>query len=206
MSTIKTTNITHGSNTGTSNLVLDSSGNATVNGNLTVTGTAPGLFSSYAILQHNLSVAYQIPSEDSETRPFNTELDPDGIVSLDTSTGRFTLGAGSYMLKWQEVFFDISDGVDSIRRWTGTTNADADYPDTFDRGIMAHSNLTNPSSATCSGTTRVTVPAGQNYTYALRHHVDDNANSNSGGRNAGLSLGGENHYVYAIMEIYKENS
>ena len=33
MSTIKTTNITHSSNTGTSNLVLDSSGNATVNGN-----------------------------------------------------------------------------------------------------------------------------------------------------------------------------
>ena len=41
MSTIKTTNITHGSNTGTSNLVLDSSGNATVNGNLSVTGNFP---------------------------------------------------------------------------------------------------------------------------------------------------------------------
>ena len=40
MSTIKTTNITHGSNSGTANVVLDSSGNATVNGNLTVTGTA----------------------------------------------------------------------------------------------------------------------------------------------------------------------
>ena len=38
MSTIKTTNITHGSNSGTANVVLDSSGNATVNGNATVTG------------------------------------------------------------------------------------------------------------------------------------------------------------------------
>tara|TARA_B100000287_G_C20550728_1_gene748393 strand:- start:103 stop:717 length:615 start_codon:yes stop_codon:yes gene_type:complete len=40
MSTLKTTNITHESNSGTANVVLDSSGNATVNGNLTVTGTA----------------------------------------------------------------------------------------------------------------------------------------------------------------------
>ena len=38
MSTIKTTNITHGSNSGTANVVLDSSGNATINGNATVTG------------------------------------------------------------------------------------------------------------------------------------------------------------------------
>ena len=43
MSTVKTTNITHGSNTGTSNIVLDSSGNTTLNGNLTVTGTGAGL-------------------------------------------------------------------------------------------------------------------------------------------------------------------
>ena len=39
MSTIKTTNITHGSNSGTANVVLDSSGNTTVSSNLTVTGT-----------------------------------------------------------------------------------------------------------------------------------------------------------------------
>ena len=38
MSTIKTTNITHASNSGTANVVLDSSGNATINGNITGTG------------------------------------------------------------------------------------------------------------------------------------------------------------------------
>lgn len=204
MSTIKTTNITHGSNTGTSNLVLDSSGNATVNGNLTVTGTAPGKFQSYAILQHKLTVAYSIPSNNSETRPFNTKLDPDNIVTLDTSTGRFSLGAGSYMLKWFETFWDVADAIDGIRRWDGSTNIDADYPDTFDRGIVQYGNTTNACSIVLSGTTRTTVPSGQTYTFALRHHVDDSSNANSGGRNPGLSLGGENHYVYAIMEIYKE--
>ena len=45
MSTIKTTNITHGSNSGTSNLVLDSAGNATINGDLSLSAT------------HNLTVA-----------------------------------------------------------------------------------------------------------------------------------------------------
>ena len=39
MSTLRTTNITHESNSGTANVVLDSSGNATINGNLTVTGS-----------------------------------------------------------------------------------------------------------------------------------------------------------------------
>ena len=38
MSTIKTTNITHGSNSGTSNVVLDSSGNVTIAGNTTTSG------------------------------------------------------------------------------------------------------------------------------------------------------------------------
>ena len=204
MSTIKTTNITHGSNTGTSNLVLDSSGNATVNGNLTVTGTGPGKFQSYALLQHKLTVAYSIPNNDSNTRPFNTELDPDNIVTLDTSTGRFSLGAGSYMLRWNEVFYDTQDAIDGIRRWDGSTNIDADYPDTFDRGIVQYSSSTNTSSVVCCGVTRVTVPTGQTYTYALRHHVDDSANTNSGGNNPGLQIGGENHYPYATMEIYKE--
>ena len=43
MSTLKTTNVSHGSNTGTSNIVLDSSGNTTLNGNLTVTGSLQDL-------------------------------------------------------------------------------------------------------------------------------------------------------------------
>tara|TARA_R100001082_G_scaffold108166_1_gene83049 strand:+ start:962 stop:1507 length:546 start_codon:yes stop_codon:yes gene_type:complete len=43
MSTLQVTDLTHVGNTGTSNIVLDSSGNATINGNLTVTGTSPGI-------------------------------------------------------------------------------------------------------------------------------------------------------------------
>ena len=39
MSTVKTTNITHASNSGTANIVLDNSGNVTASGTLTISGT-----------------------------------------------------------------------------------------------------------------------------------------------------------------------
>tara|TARA_R100000152_G_C6615599_1_gene68002 strand:- start:44 stop:574 length:531 start_codon:yes stop_codon:yes gene_type:complete len=44
MSTIKTTNITHGSNSGTANLILDSSGNAKVGGGIYLGGTGSANF------------------------------------------------------------------------------------------------------------------------------------------------------------------
>ena len=44
MSTVKTTNITHGSNSGTANVVLDSSGNATVGGGIYLGGTGSANF------------------------------------------------------------------------------------------------------------------------------------------------------------------
>ena len=44
MSTIKTTNITHGSNSGTANLILDSSGNAQVGGGIYLGGTGSANF------------------------------------------------------------------------------------------------------------------------------------------------------------------
>ena len=210
MSTIKTTNITHGSNTGTSNLVLDSSGNATINGNLTVTGTAPGRLGSYAILLHNVtSGSYQIPNNDTNPRPLNTELDPDGIVSLDTSTGKFTLGAGNYLIKWRETFYDTGDVVSALRRYDGTNYLAANYPQTFDVGMSVYArNNSNAHTCVTNGATRVTVPSGQNYTYVIAHHVDDYTNAGSGGKDPG-TMGVHGIPVYrnfAQVEIYKENN
>lgn len=208
MSTIKTTNITHGSNTGTSNLVLDSSGNATVNGNLTVTGTGPGKFESYAILLHNVQTgAYSVPSNDSNDRPFNTELDPDNIVTLDSSTGRFTLGAGSYFIKWRESFYDCGDVVSALRRHNGSDYVASDYPQTFDVGMSVYSRPDSTAqTVVTNGATRVTVPSGQNYTYVIAHHVDDSSNNGSGGKDPG-NMGVRSIAVYrnfAQLEIYKE--
>lgn len=202
MSTIKTTNITHGSNTGTSNLVLDSSGNATVNGNLTVTGSSPGLFVSYALLAHIATGTYSIPSNNWETRPLTTELDPFSIVTLDTANDRFSLGAGNYMIKWKETFYDQGDAKSTLRKWDGSAYVNADNGDSFDIAINQYSHTTYPTQTTTSGVTRTTVPSGQTYTFAIRHHVDDSSNSGSGGRNTDHTT----NEVHALVEIYKETS
>lgn len=202
MSTIKTTNITHSTNSGTSNIVLDSSGNATVNGNLTVTGTAPGLFSSYALLAHVITANYKVPSENEETRPLNTELDPDNIVTLDTGTGIFTLGVGTYMIKWGEQFYDTYSSVSMFRKWNGAAFVDSEYPDSFD--IVTQSlHATSQDANWIFGTTRVTVSSGTQG-FALRHHVHDNANAGSGGYGAWNHISEITSHQVARVEIFKE--
>ena len=212
MSTLKTTNITHGSNSGTENIVLDSSGNATINGNttitgnttisgnLSVTGTAPGIFASYALLAHIHTANYSVPSNNWETRPLTTELDPFSIVTLDTSNYRFSLGAGDYLIKWRETFYDQGDAKSAFRKWNGSAYVNADYGESFDIAINQYSHTQYPSQVTTTGTTRTTVPSGQTYIFAIRHHVDDSASSSSGGRNTDLTT----NEVHAIIEIYKE--
>jgi len=202
MSTIKTTNITHGSNTGTSNLVLDSSGNATVNGNLTVTGNSPSLFSSYALLAHTITGHYQIPSANEETRPLNTELDPNNIVTLNTGTGIFTLGVGSYMIKWGEMFYDTNVSTSILRKWNGSSFVDSEYPDSFDI-VTAYIHLTSQDGNWIYGTTRVTVSSGTQ-AFAIRHHVHSAGSASSGGYWAGAVISEASSHPVARVEIFKE--
>ena len=83
-------------------LTLDGSGNITVPGNITLSGTATGfpagLNSSYARLADVKGTTTQggtFTSGAWRTRDINTEeTDPDGIVSL--SNNQFTLQAGTY--------------------------------------------------------------------------------------------------------------
>ena len=111
MSTVKTTNITHGSNTGTSNIVLDSSGNTTLNGNLSVTGTSPlpsGLTygsSTFAVTGKQTISAQpafraSLTSNYSSvgTIVFNSQQFEQGGDNYDASTGIYTCPvAGLYM-------------------------------------------------------------------------------------------------------------
>ena len=213
MSTLKTTNITHGSNSGTENIVLDSSGNATINGNttitgnttisgnLSVTGTTPtGIFASYALLAHITTGSYSVPNNNWNTRPLTTELDPFSIVTLDTANDRFSLGAGTYMIKWKETFYDQGDAKSAFRKWDGSGYVNADNGESFDIAINQYSHTTYPTQVITTGTTRTTVPSGQTYTFAIRHHVDDSSHASSGGRNTDHTT----NEVHALIEIYKE--
>ena len=197
MSTLKTTEITHGGNTGTSNIVLDSSGNATVNGNLTVTGTGNGLYDAYAQLRHVSPDTYKPGSLNWEVRPITHELDPSSIVTADLTNNRFTLAAGNYLIKWTESFFDGGDAVDRLSTWDGSSYTTVD--DVWGIGINSSSGLTNPSGITVIGATRVT-PTGST-TYAIQHHVDNiDAGAVAGKDNGGL----DTNNCHAIIEIWRE--
>ena len=100
MSTIKTTSITHGSNSGTANLTLASDGGITF-------ASPPGLFTSYAIIADQKSAgtgggtAFANAWTDAVLQ---TEIaDPDSIVTI--ASDQFTLGAGNYLIKWKKSFF-----------------------------------------------------------------------------------------------------
>jgi len=84
-----------------SGATLDINGTADFTG-ATVTGLSAGLFSSYAIIADQKAqntVSGTFTSGAWRTRDLQTEVsDPDGIVSI--SANAFTLGAGTYFIKW----------------------------------------------------------------------------------------------------------
>ena len=184
-----------GANYGTSGQVLKSRGPLQA-----PTWGTTGIFESYALLAHIHTANYSVPSNNWETRPLTTELDPFSIVTLDTANDRFSLGAGDYMIKWKETFYDQGDAKSALRKWDGSAYVNADNGETFDIAINQYSNTNHPTQVTTCGVTRTTVPSGQTYTFAIRHHVDDSSSTSSGGRNTDLTT----NEIHALVEIYKE--
>ena len=88
MSTIKTTNITHGSNSGTNNLILDSSGNLAVAGYIT-DSTMP-----YAMM--GINALQSVANNSSHAIVWQETTDRSS--NFDPSNGRFTAPiAGDYL-------------------------------------------------------------------------------------------------------------
>ena len=185
MSTIKTTNITHGSNSGTANMVLAADGGVTF-------ASAVGLFSSYAIVQDQKSDTTEGGSATSgswQKRDLNTEVaDPDGIVSL--SNNQFTLAAGNYLLKWTCPGYKV-DRLQS-RIYDVTNSA------VVGKGTGAFPNSGSAQQDETFGSTRVT-PTGTTV-YEIQNRVE--TTNNSVGYGIGCDFGDVE--VYSTLEIYKE--
>lgn len=195
MSTIKTTNITHGSNSGTANMVLASDGGVTF-------ASAVGLFSSYAIICD--SKAGNVHGGDFttgawRTRDLNTEIaDPDSIVTI--SSNQFTLQAGNYLIKWSAPAYDVDRHTSRLYDVTNTTAYDgtAQYSDSANNGMV-------PST----GFARVT-PTGST-TYNIGHACQTTKSSSGFGLNSHIKDDGsyvdssnETASIYTVVEIYKE--
>ena len=192
MSTLKTVNLKHESS-GSNNIVLDSSGNTTVSGNLTVSGTNNcGLFSSYASICDQKSSGTAGGEGSTSTwniRDLNTEItDPDGIVSI--SSNKFTLGAGNYLIKWVAPAHRVNKN--QSRLYDVTNTAVIGY------GQSMRSYQSDVTSTNSNGLARVT-PSG-----STEYRIEHNAESNEGGEDFGQSGGFGGVEIYTVVEIYKE--
>ena len=195
MSTIKTTNITHGSNTGTANMVLASDGGVTF-------ASAVGLFSSYAIIcdqKDSATDGGEFAAGDWHTRDLNTEIaDPDGIVSI--SSNQFTLQAGTYLIKWKAPAYDVHRHL--TRLYDVTNTANRQY------GLAAYADTVNVQNYS-EGFARVT-PSGAT-AYAIQHACQSTRATFGFGIATDMEADGdysdgttETVSIYTVVEIYKE--
>ena len=150
-----------------------------------------GLFASYAILEDQKSQNTSGGTSATgswEIRDLNTEVaDPDGIVSI--SSNKFTLGAGSYFIKWDAPAYKA--GRHQSRLYDVTNTAVVGY------GRSAYSSNSKVDQNGSHGRARVTISGSTEY--RVEHQVG-----------AGLATHGhgvESNYgteVYTVVEIFKE--
>ena len=196
MSTIKTTNITHGSNSGTANMVLASDGSVTF-------ASAVGLFSSYAIIcdqKDSTTDGGTFTSGAWRQRDLNTEIaDPDSIVSI--SSNEFTLQAGTYLIKWAAPGYDCDRHVSRLYDVTNSAHRQYSWTSYASSAYSGENRSTGFCRVTISGATAYRIDHACQTTktdYGLGLASETNA---SGAYSAGTT---EGYSIFTVVEIYKE--
>jgi len=177
--------------TGTDVTLGDSGDTFTVPSGATITnsGTASGfgLFSSYAIIadqkaQNTAGGTFTLGAW--RTRDLNTEIaDPDGIVSI--ASNQFTLGAGSYLIRWACPTYQVYSNQSRVYNITDSS-VEGISQSTY--AIYGHFPW---------GATRVTIAGSK--AFEIQHRCSNTRATNGFGGVA--NLGTEQ---YTIVEIYKE--
>ena len=185
MSTIKTTNITHASNSGTANMVLADDGKVTF-------ASPVGLFSSYAIIADEKSSGTDggtFTLGAWRTRDLNTEIaDPDGIVSI--SSNQFTLQAGTYLVKASAPAYRVVRH--QIKLYNATDSTD------IARGTSEQSHISYLTQNRSFLFARFTLSAAK--ALEIQHYSSHTHATEGFGYAAENGLGEQ----YTVVEIYKE--
>ena len=149
-------------------------------------------FVSYAILNDTKSSGTPggtFTSGDWRTRDLNTEVDdPDGIVSI--ASNQFTLGAGSYLIRWSATAFFVD--IHQTRLYD-ITNAAA-----LALGSSEYASNTYFGQTRSFGSDRVTISTTT--VYEIQHRCE--ATKSTNGFGVTTVFGDSN--VYTEVEIFKE--
>lgn len=161
-------------------------------GTITAAELSTKTFVSYAIIQDQKSQSTPggtFTSGDWRTRDLNTVvLDDDGIVSL--SNNQFTLGAGTYLIRWSCPAYQVEQN--QTRLYNATT------PAYFAPGSISYTRSTTGESNISTGVGRITIASPT--AFEVRHICLSTSPSGNG-------LGVPGNYtteVYTSVEIYKE--
>ncbi len=158
---------------------------------VTNSGTASGfgLFTSYAIIADQKTSGTEGGSATSgawRTRDLQTEIaDPDSIVSI--TTNEFTLGAGTYLIKWSAPFAEVVFAQTRLYNSTDSTVVQ-----------IGQSAIVNASITGFVGGSGRTTIAGSK---AFRIEYQVNTTKADEGCGRASSFGTEQ---YTLVEIYKE--
>lgn len=172
-STLKVQNIAHTG--GTNALTIDSSGN------VTFTNRYPKVALLADVKSAN-TAGGTFTAGSWQDRDLNTEIyDPDNIVSI--SSNQFTLGAGTYIIEWDCIFFDV--GINNTRLYdvTGSTSVQA--------GMSLYGNPPDNGYGVATGSAQVT-PTGSN-TYKIQHRCASTKSSTGFG--LATNVGEDEQYV-----------
>lgn len=123
------------------------------------------------------------------TRDLNTEIsDADGIVSI--SSNQFTLGAGSYLIRWSAPAFAVNRHVAKLYDITADTNI-------APVGSAEKTNTTSGHVTRSFGVARVTITADN--VYEIQHRSQSTRSTDGFGVATDFTT-----ELYTIVEIYKE--
>jgi len=179
-------------------ITLDASGNVTFPANATCSGTATGFgkFTSYALIadsKGNTTDGGTFTSGAWRTRDLNQEIsDEDNIVSI--SSNQFTLGAGTYLIKWKCPVLKVDHHVTKLILITGSVSSFTEKA-----GSSSYAGTGSVVQNESFGLARVTLTGSG--AFEIQHYGETTKTTDGFGQPAN---GYASESIYTTVEIYKE--
>ena len=163
--------------------------------------TGVGVGTGYALLEERQSTGTDggtFTSGAWRTRIINTEVtDSDGYVSLNTSTGEFTLDSGIYLIHWSFAALDTNSHVTAL-----CEDSDSDGNTIFAMGTSEQIDVSDPTTTHSTGWARIDT-GSTGLGYFIKHRCDTTKATTGFGRMCDFT--NQTHETYGWVMIWREN-